>query len=66
MKYTKLMRRITGQTIKNQQREINVFKTNEELQKYMEKSIVKTGVKMMYQSQLNKLRSGIKQVLLPP
>lgn len=65
-KYTKLMRRITSQTIKNQQREINVFKSNEELQRYMDKSMMKTGMKMMYQSQLNKFRSGERQVLLPP
>ncbi len=66
VKYTKLMRRITGQTIRNQQRELNVHKSNEELQNYMESTMMKMGLKMVFQALLNKFRSGEKQVLLPP
>ncbi len=63
--YSKFMKRVTSQTIRNQQREINIFKTNEELHTYMKKSMVKMGIKMILQSNLNKIRSPEKQVLLP-
>ena len=65
-KYSNLMKKITKQTIKNQQREIYEYKSNNELQKHLEKNIFRMGLRMMFHSQFNKLKSGEKQVLLPP
>ena len=64
--YAKLARTITTQTKKNQQREIDRFETNEELKKYLKSSMLTTGIKMMYQSFLNRFRSVEKLRLLPP
>jgi len=64
--YTKLMKRVTGQTISNQNKELNVHKNNDELQQYLEKTMLKTGLKMLVQSFLNKFRSPKKMRLLPP
>ena len=64
--YKRLMRRVTAQTIRNQNREIHHFKDNKELQKSLEKSLFKMGMTMLIQSKLNKIRSPKKQYLLPP
>ena len=64
--YEKLARTITTQTKNNQLREIDQFETNEELKKYLKSGMFKTGIKMMYQSFLNKFRSIEKLRLLPP
>ncbi len=64
--YTKLMKRVTSQTIANQQKEINVHENNEELQRALEKSLLKTGMNMFIQTIINKFRSPEKQKLLPP
>jgi len=64
--YTKLMKRVTSQTIRNQEREINIFKDNSELQLYLEDGLLKIGLAMLFHSQLNKIKSAEKQKLLPP
>jgi flavin-dependent dehydrogenase len=63
--YTKMMKGITSQTIRNQERDIGMFKNNKELQKYIEKTLLKQGLSMLLQSQLNKIRKAEKQRLLP-
>ncbi len=63
--YTKYMKRLTAQTIKNQQKEIGQFETNEELNKHVKSSLLKTGLTMMYQTTMNKIRSPEKQVMIP-
>jgi flavin-dependent dehydrogenase len=63
--YSQLMKKLVGQTRKNQQRGILSFKTNEELQDYLNKSILKMGVNMFVQSLCNRFRSGEQQVMLP-
>jgi flavin-dependent dehydrogenase len=64
--YDKLAKTITTQTKNNQLREIDQFETNDELKKYLKSGMLKTGIKMMYQSFLNKFRSLEKMRLLPP
>jgi len=64
--YAKLARTITTQTKNNQTKEIDQFETNEELKKYLKKSMFSMGVKMLYHSFLNKFRSVEKLRLLPP
>jgi flavin-dependent dehydrogenase len=64
--YAKLAKTITTQTKKNQEREIDQFETNEELKRYLKRSMVTTGVKMIYQSFLNRFRPLEKLRLLPP
>jgi flavin-dependent dehydrogenase len=64
--YAKLAETITTQTKKNQEREIDQFETNEELKKYLKSSMFTTGIKMIYQSFLNRFRPLEKLRLLPP
>ena len=64
--YAKLAKTITTQTKKNQELEIDRFETNEELKKYVKSTMFTTGVKMVYQSFLNKFRPIEKLRLLPP
>jgi flavin-dependent dehydrogenase len=64
--YTQLMKRITEQTRRNQEREIAKFQTNEELQRYLKKGLVSSGLKFLFQNFLNKFRSAENQKLLPP
>ena len=64
--YAKLAKTITTQTKNNQLREIDQLKTNEELKKYLKSGMLKTGIKMMCQSFLNKFRPIEKLRLLPP
>jgi flavin-dependent dehydrogenase len=64
--YTELMQSVTKQTRRNQEREIRKFQTNEELQGYLKRGLVSSGLKFLLQSTLNKFRSPEKQRLLPP
>ena len=64
--YAKLARTITTQTKKNQEREIDQFKTNEELKKHLKSGMFKSGIKMIYHSFLNKFRPIEKLRLMPP
>lgn len=64
--YAKLAKTVTTQTKKNQAREIDRFQTNEELKAYLRRSLFTTGIKMSYQSFLNRFRSLEKLRLLPP
>ena len=63
--YARLMKKLVNQTSRNQKRGITTFKTNEELQEYLDRSMLKMGLNMLLQSFLNKYRSGEQQVLLP-
>ena len=63
--YTRLMKRLVDQTRRNQQRGITTFKTNEMLQEYLDKSLLKMGLNMLLQSLLNRWRSAERQVMLP-
>ena len=64
--YARLTKVITTQTRKNQEREIDQFKTNEELKKYLIKSMLPMGIKLLIQSFLNKFRTVENLRLLPP
>jgi len=64
--YAKLAKTITTQTKMNQEREIDQFKTNEELKKFVKSGALKTGIKMICQSFLNKFRPVEKLRLMPP
>ncbi|MCU0822694.1 MAG: NAD(P)/FAD-dependent oxidoreductase [Spirochaetes bacterium] len=64
--YSKLTKVITTQTRKNQEREIDQFKTNEELKKYIIKSSLPMGIKLLIHSILNKFKPVEKMRLLPP
>lgn len=64
--YANLARRITAQTKKNQERGIDRFRTNEELKAYLKRSMLTTGIKMVYHSFLNRFRPIEKLRLLPP
>lgn len=63
--YARLMKRIVNQTRKNQKLGITTFKTNEELQEHLDRSIMKMGLNMLLRSFLNKYRGAERQVLLP-
>ena len=63
--YLQLMKKLVGQTRKNQQRGILSFKTNEQLQAYLDNNMFKMGVNMFIQSLCNRFRSGERQVRLP-
>jgi flavin-dependent dehydrogenase len=63
--YARLMKKLVDQTSNNQQRGVTKFRTNEELQEYLDKNMIKMGLNMLLQSFLNKFRSGERQVMLP-
>jgi len=63
--YSQLMKNLVGQTRKNQQKGILSFRTNEQLQAYLDKNILKMGLNMFVQNLCNKFRSGERQVMLP-
>lgn len=63
--YEHLMRRLVKQTSENQERGIMSFQNNEDLQEYMDSSVMKMGLNMLVQTRLNKLRSPEKQVMIP-
>jgi len=64
--YTRLARRITGQTRKNQSRAIGQFETNEALQRHLRSGMLRTGILMTLHAFLNRFRSPEKLKLLPP
>lgn len=64
--YKKLMKGLVSQTRKNQQRDVSQFTTNEELQAHIKKTTFKMGIRMMFESAFNKIRSPDKQYMLPP
>ena len=64
--YARLTSVITTQTRKNQEREIDQFKTNEELKRYIIRSMLPMGIKLLIQSLLNRFRPVEKMRLLPP
>ena len=64
--YAQLMRRVTTQSRRNQQRAISQFTSNEELQRYLRSGMLRQGLLMPLQSFLNRFRSEERQRLLPP
>jgi len=63
--YAKLMKNLVDQTRRNQQRGIISLKTNDELQAYLDKGLLKMGLNMSFQNLCNRFRSGERQVMLP-
>ena len=63
--YSQLMKRLVSQTQKNQQRGVISFETNDQLQEYLDKSMLKMGLNMFIQRMCNRFRSGEQQVMLP-
>ena len=63
--YSQLMKNLVKQTRKNQQAGILSFKSNKDLQAYLDKGMLKMGLNMFVQRFLNKLRSAEQQVMLP-
>jgi len=63
--YSRLMKHLVKQTRKNQQTGILSFASNEELQDYLDKGLIKMGLNMTLQSVLNKVRSAERQVMMP-
>ena len=59
------MKRLVAQTRRNQQSGILTFGSNEELQAYLDRGMLKMGVNMLVQTVLNRLRSPERQVMLP-
>ena len=64
--YKGLVSRTVEQTRKNQERGINHFDSNDELDAYMKRTMLKRGVGLIVQSFLNKFRSVENLALLPP
>jgi flavin-dependent dehydrogenase len=63
--YSQLMKKLVKQTRKNQQAGILSFKSNKDLQAYLDEGMLKMGLNMFVQRFLNKLRSAEQQVMLP-
>jgi len=63
--YSDLMKHLVKQTRKNQQAGILLFDSNEELQSFLDKGMIKMGLNMTIQSFLNKVRSAERQVMIP-
>jgi len=63
--YSRLMKRLVSQTMKNQQAGILSFSSNEELQVYLDKGMLKMGLNMSVQSFLNRIRNAERQVMIP-
>jgi len=63
--YSDLMKHLVKQTRKNQQTGILSFESNEELQNYLDKGLIKMGLNMTLQSFVNKIRSPERQVMIP-
>ncbi len=63
--YSRLMKYLVKQTVKNQKKGINCFRTNEELQKHLSGGMIKMSINMIGQNILNKLRSPERQVMIP-
>jgi len=63
--YTRLMKRLVNQIRANQNNGILAFNTNDELQSYLDRGMLKTGMNMLIQNKLNQFRSPDKQIMLP-
>ena len=63
--YSNLMKHLVKQTRKNQKTGILSFKSNEELQAYLNEGLIKMGLNMTIQSFLNKVRSAERLVMIP-
>jgi len=63
--YSNLMRRLVKQTRNNQETGILSFTSNEELQHYLDKGLIKMGLNMTIQSYINRVRSAERQVMIP-
>ena len=60
------MRRVTKQTRRNQERSIDRFDTNDELQRHLKRGMFRQGALMVLHGFLNRFRSAERQKLLPP
>lgn len=63
--YLKLMKHLVKQTRNNQQTGILSFESNDELQAYLDRGMLKMGLNMFAQRWLNKFRSPERQVMIP-
>ena len=63
--YSNLMRHLVKQTRNNQETGILSFTSNEELQHYLDKGLIKMGLNMTIQSYINRVRSAERQVMIP-
>ena len=63
--YSNLMKNLVAQTKKNQQGGVLSVKTNEELQAYLDRGLLKMGWHMFFQNLCNRFRNGERQVMLP-
>jgi len=63
--YSKMMKYLVKQTRNNQQTGILLFESNDELQAYLDKGMLKMGLNLFAQSWLNKIRSAERQVMIP-
>jgi flavin-dependent dehydrogenase len=63
--YAREMKKLVGQTRRNQESGIISFKSNDELQAYLDEGMMKMGLNMFVQRFLNRLRSPERQVMLP-
>ena len=63
--YARRMTNLSNQTRKNQTAGAIWLKSNEELQRHLDQSLVKMGLNMMLKKFLKSLRSAEHQVMLP-
>lgn len=63
--YAREMKKLVQQTRQNQDSGIISFKSNQELQDYLDNGMLKMGWNMLLQRQLNRLRSPERQVMMP-
>ncbi|MBM4464446.1 MAG: NAD(P)/FAD-dependent oxidoreductase [Chloroflexi bacterium] len=63
--YARLMKDLVAQTRKNQHSGVQSCATNAALQTYLDKGMLRMGLRMFFQNRLNRLRSGEHQVMLP-
>lgn len=63
--YARLMKDLVAQTRKNQHSGVQSCATNAALQAYLDKGMLRMGLRMFFQNRLNRLRSGEHQVMLP-
>ncbi|NIV28662.1 MAG: hypothetical protein GWN58_03825 [Anaerolineae bacterium] len=63
--YAREMKHLVRQTKRNQQAGVLSFDSNEDLQAYLDGSLLKMGLNLILQRFLNRLRSPERQVMLP-
>jgi len=63
--YAREMKKLVKQTRQNQKSGIISFKSNQELQDYLDNGMLKMGTNMLLQRQLNRFRPGDRQVMMP-